>query len=69
MTVPSGSEVRVNFDQPVSAVSYGSSTDGSTYRTLSSARSSVSLGPQASTGAVEIAAAPRPWRLSAPPRR
>ncbi len=67
MTVPSGSEVRVNFDQPVSAVSYGSSTDGSTYRTLSSARSSVSLGPQASTGAVEIAAAPRPWETLGPP--
>jgi hypothetical protein len=67
MTVPSGSEVRVSFDRPVSAVSYGSGTDGVTHHTLSSARSSVSLGPQASTGAIEIAAAPRPWeRLGAP---
>ena len=67
MTVPSGSEVRVSFDQPVSAVSYGSGTDGLTHHTLSSAQSSVSLGPQASTGAIEIAAAPRPWeRLGAP---
>ena len=67
MTVPSGSAVRVSFDQPVSAVSYGSSTDGLTHHTLSSAQSSVSLGAQASTGAVEIAAAPRPWeRLGAP---
>jgi peptidoglycan hydrolase-like protein with peptidoglycan-binding domain len=67
MTVPSGSEVRVSFDQPVSAVSYGSNTDGLTHHTLSSARSSISLGPQASTGAVEIAAAVRPWeRLGMP---
>ncbi len=67
MTVSSGSEVRVSFDRPVSAVSYGSGTDGVTHHTLSSARSSVSLGPQASTGAIEIAAAPRPWeRLGAP---
>jgi hypothetical protein len=67
MTVPSGSGVRVSFDQPVSAVAYGSSTDGVTHRTLSSAQSSVSLGPQASTGAIEIAAAPRPWeRLGGP---
>lgn len=67
MTVPSGSAVRVSFDRPVSAVSYGSGTDGLTHHTLSSAQSSVSLGPQASTGAIEIAAAPRPWeRLGAP---
>ncbi len=67
MTVPSGSEVRVSFNQPVSAVSYGSGTDGVTHHTLGSAQSSVSLGPQASTGAIEIAAAPRPWeRLGAP---
>ncbi len=67
MTVPSGSEVRVSFDQPVSAVSYRSATDGLTHHTLGSAQSSVSLGPQASTGAIEIAAAPRPWeRLGTP---
>jgi L,D-transpeptidase-like protein len=67
MTVPSGSVVRVSFDQPVSAVSYGSSTDGVTHHTLSSSQSSVSLGPQASTGAIEIAAASRRWeKLGAP---
>ena len=67
MTVPSGSEVRVSFDRPVSAVSYESGTNGSTYHELSSAQSSISLGQQTSTGAVEIAAAPRPWEtLGAP---
>jgi hypothetical protein len=67
MTVPLGSAVRVSFDQPVSAVSYGSGADGLTHHTLSRAQSSVSLGPQASTGAIEIAAAPRSWeRLGAP---
>jgi L,D-transpeptidase catalytic domain len=67
MTVPSGSTVRVSFDRPVSAVSYGSSTDGLIHHRLSSAQRSVSLGRQASTGAIEIAAAPRPWeRLGAP---
>lgn len=66
MTVPSGSEVRVSFDRPVSAVSYGS-TGALTDHRLSGAQSSVSLGPHASTGAIEIAAAPRPWeRLGAP---
>jgi hypothetical protein len=67
ITVPAGSEVHVSFDRPVSAVSYGSSADGLTHHTLSGPQSSVSLGPQASTGAIEIAAAPRPWeRLGAP---
>jgi hypothetical protein len=66
MTVPAGAEVRVNFDRPVSAVSYGSGT-GVTHRTLSNAQRSVSLGSQAATGTVEIAAAPRPWEtLGAP---
>ena len=67
MTVPSGSEVQVSFDRPVSAVSYGSGADRLTHRTLSVAKSSVSLGPQGATGAIAIAAAPRPWeRLGAP---
>ncbi|MGD0455829.1 MAG: L,D-transpeptidase family protein [Solirubrobacteraceae bacterium] len=60
MTVPAGSAVRVSFDQPVSAVSY-TSTSGSTHRTLSAPQSSISLGRQALTGAIEVAAAPRPW--------
>jgi peptidoglycan hydrolase-like protein with peptidoglycan-binding domain len=67
MTVPSGSEVRVDFSQPVSAVAYGSSTSDPTHHTLGRAQRSISLGPQASTGAIEIAAAPRPWeRLGTP---
>jgi peptidoglycan hydrolase-like protein with peptidoglycan-binding domain len=66
MTVAPGSGVRVSFDQPVSAVSYGA-TGNLTKHPLSSAQRSISLGPQASTGAIEIAAAPRPWeRLGAP---
>jgi hypothetical protein len=66
MTVPTGSEVRVGFDMPVSAVAYGSA-GGLTHRTLSSGRSSISLGAQGETGATEIAAAARPWEtLGAP---
>ena len=66
MTVPAGAEVYVSFDRPVSAVAYGS--PGSlTRHTLSSARSSISLGRQPATGATEIAAAARPWEtLGAP---
>jgi hypothetical protein len=60
LTVPSGRAVRVSFDQPVSAVAYGSPS-GLTHHTLSSPRSSVSLGMQPITGATEIAAAARPW--------
>jgi peptidoglycan hydrolase-like protein with peptidoglycan-binding domain len=67
MTVRPGSAVRVSFSQPVNAVAYGSGVGGLTQHTLDSARSSVSLGPQASTGAIEITAAPRSWeRLGAP---
>jgi L,D-transpeptidase catalytic domain len=66
MTVASGTPVRVGFDGPVSAVAYGAG--GSlTHRVRGDARDSVSLGRQPATGAIEIAAAPRPWeRLGAP---
>jgi hypothetical protein len=66
MILPSGSAVRVSFDQPVSAVAYGSA--GSlTRHTLHSARNSISLGMQPETGTTEIAAAARPWEtLGAP---
>jgi hypothetical protein len=60
MTVPTGSEVRVSFDRPVSAVAYGS-TSGVKQHTLSGETRSISLGTQAETGATEIAAAARPW--------
>jgi hypothetical protein len=66
MTVPTGSQVRVSFDSPVSAVAYGS-TNGLTHHVLSSAQSSISLGAQPATGTTEVAAAPRPWEtLGAP---
>jgi hypothetical protein len=66
MTVPSGSAVRVSFDQPVSAVAYGSASS-LTHHTLISPRSSVSLGRQAETGSTEIAAAARRWETVGAP--
>ncbi len=68
MTVPVGSEVRVSFDRPVSAVSYGS-TGSPTHRTLGSAWSSISLGTHPATGATEIAAAARPWETLGAPQQ
>jgi peptidoglycan hydrolase-like protein with peptidoglycan-binding domain len=66
MTVSTGSDVRVSFDQPVSAVAYGS-TGSLAHHTLSGAQRSVSLGAQPATGSVEIAAAPRPWETIGAP--
>jgi len=60
VAVPAGSAVRVGFDQPVSAVSYGTPS-GMAHHTLESPASRVSLGTQAATGATEVAAAARPW--------
>ena len=66
LTVPSGSQVRVSFDQPVSAVAYGAG-GALIPHSLSGAQSSVSLGTQPATGAIEIAAAARSWeRVGAP---
>jgi hypothetical protein len=66
MTVDPGSEVRVGFDRPVSAVAYASAS-GPVHHTLSTAQSSFSLGVQPATGTTEIAAAARPWEtLGAP---
>jgi len=65
MTAPAGSVVHVSFDQPVSAVAYG--TGSLTRLTLRSAQSSISLGTQSTTGTTEVAAAARPWEtLGAP---
>ncbi len=65
MTVHPGSAVRVSFTEPVSAVSYGATH--LTPHALGAAQTSVSLGSQAATGTMEIAAAPRPWeKLGAP---
>jgi L,D-transpeptidase catalytic domain len=66
MTVAPGDPVRVSFEQPVSAVAYGS-TGNLADHALGRPRSSVSLGTRARTGSVAIAAAPRPWEtLGAP---
>ncbi|HTU79897.1 MAG TPA: L,D-transpeptidase family protein [Solirubrobacteraceae bacterium] len=61
LTVPSGSQVKVGFDEPVSAVTYYGGPGGLTHRVLAAGQRSVSLGHQAETGATEIAAAARPW--------
>jgi L,D-transpeptidase catalytic domain len=60
MTVRAGAAVRVRFDQPVSAVAYGSGGH-LTRRALSAPQSSISLGARAKPGAIEVAAAARPW--------
>ncbi len=60
MTVRSGSEVHVDFDQPVSTVVYGSKGHTTTH-TLGTGQRTISLGGQPETGATEIAAAARPW--------
>jgi L,D-transpeptidase catalytic domain len=60
LTVPAGSDVRVSFDRPVSAVAYGS-PGGLTNHALSSTQSTYSLGTRSATGTTEIALAPRPW--------
>ncbi len=66
MTVAAGSKVRVRFEEPVSAVSYGN-VGSPTDRRFHNARSFVSLGSQPATGTVEIAAAPRPWETTGAP--
>ncbi len=66
MTVRPGSAVRVSFDQPVSAVAYGS-PGYLVHHALSGTHSSISLGRQPATGTTEVAAAVRPWeRFGAP---
>jgi hypothetical protein len=66
MTVRSGSEVHVSFNQPVSTVVYGSKGDTTVHR-LGTAQSTISLGAQPETGATEIAAAARPWETVGAP--
>jgi L,D-transpeptidase catalytic domain len=66
MTVRRGSNVRVNFDQPVSTVAYGAAP-ASRARALPAAQSSISLGRRGTTGTMEIAAAPRSWESAGPP--
>jgi hypothetical protein len=66
MTVTAGSAVRISFDQPVSAVSYGS-PGHLLQRKLRVPQSSISIGAQAATGAIAVAAAPRSWEKTGPP--
>jgi hypothetical protein len=66
MTVPANSQVRVSFNQPVSAISYTSS-NGAVHSRLGAGQKSISLGTQPATGAIEIAAAPRPWERTGTP--
>jgi peptidoglycan hydrolase-like protein with peptidoglycan-binding domain len=67
MTVPTGSVVHVSFNQPVSAVAYGSSGRLTHRATLHKPRSSISLGSQPATGSTEIAAAARSWETVGKP--
>ena len=60
MTVHSGSDVRVAFQEPVSEIVYRGPR-GLRRRTLRHAEGSVSLGAQPATGTVQVAAAARPW--------
>jgi peptidoglycan hydrolase-like protein with peptidoglycan-binding domain len=66
MTVPAGAAVQVSFEQPVSAIAYGS-PGHLVQHTLSTPQRSVSLGAQALTGAIAVAAAPRIWEKTGPP--
>jgi peptidoglycan hydrolase-like protein with peptidoglycan-binding domain len=66
MTVRQGAAIRVSFDQPVSAVAYGS-PGHLVKHTLGTPEKSFSLGVQPSTGAIAVAAAPRSWERTGPP--
>ncbi len=66
MTVRPGADVRVAFDQPVSAIARGVSVLSRTHP-LAHAQSTISLGRQPATGAVQLAVAPRPWETVGAP--
>src|ERR1700733_5628360 len=66
MTVRPGSDVRVSFDKPVSAVHYQGAA-GSSAHSFSTGQSSISLGRQPNTGTVEVATASRSWESVGPP--
>ena len=69
MTVPSGSEVRVSFDQPVTAVSYGSGADGLTHHTLSHPRARSRSGRRLRPARSRSPPPPRPWERLGGSRR
>jgi peptidoglycan hydrolase-like protein with peptidoglycan-binding domain len=66
LTVRRGAPVRVDFDQPVSAVARGTSKLSQPHP-LARAQSTISLGRQPVTGAVQLAVAPRPWETVGAP--
>jgi peptidoglycan hydrolase-like protein with peptidoglycan-binding domain len=66
LTVRPGALVRVGFDQPVSAVARGT-RKLSRAHPLAHAQSTISLGRQPVTGAVQIAVAPRTWETVGAP--
>ncbi len=66
LTVTRGAAVRVSFDQPVSAVAYGS-PGHLVKHILEEPASSFSLGARAATGSIAIAVAPRSWEKPGPP--
>jgi lipoprotein-anchoring transpeptidase ErfK/SrfK len=57
LTVKSGSDVRVGYDQPVSAVAF----DGGATHRLRTSQDSISLGRKPAAGAVQVAVAARSW--------
>lgn len=67
MTVTPGQPVRIAFDQPVTAVSYGAGSSGLATDPLGQGRRSVSIGRRPATGTVEIAAAARTWETVGAP--
>jgi peptidoglycan hydrolase-like protein with peptidoglycan-binding domain len=62
-TVASGAALQVRFDQPVDRVSYRQKT------VSAGGRRTVSLGPQARSGTLEVASAARSWERLGPPTR
>jgi len=66
VTIPSGSPVTVTFDKPVTAAAYGSAGK-LTRQSLGGGQRSLSIGPRAPAGSIQVAAAVRPWeKLSKP---
>ncbi|HWH10992.1 MAG TPA: L,D-transpeptidase [Solirubrobacteraceae bacterium] len=66
VTIPTGSPVTVRFDQPVTAVAYGSGSHLQRH-TLVAGQRTLSIGPRTPAGSIEVAAAVRPWeKLSRP---
>ncbi len=66
ITVPSGSDVRIGFDQPVTAISYGTS-GALVQHVLQGPQRTISIGTRPATGTIAIAAAARTWETVGAP--